>query len=144
LSTKIEHHNKKDNKIDWCRNKVLELSSQGHTQRDIAQILHVSIGIVNNDLTYLRNQAQENLKTHINERLPEQYQNCITGMKQVLRLSWEIANSTKSANNNDNSQTATTMTTTDDKTRLQALALINDCYKYIRDLTTNGIVITDV
>ena len=134
MSTKIERHNKKDNKIDWCRNKVLELSSQGHTQRDI----------VNNDLTYLRNQAQENLKTHINERLPEQYQNCITGMKQVLRLSWEIANSTKSANNNDNSQTATTMTTTDDKTRLQALALINDCYKYIRDLTTNGIVITDV
>jgi hypothetical protein len=29
------------------------------------------------------------------------------------------------------------------KTVLQALALINDCYKYIIDLTTNGVVITD-
>lgn len=36
-----------------------------------------------------------------------------------------------------------TMTMTDDKTRLQALSLINDCYKYIMDLTTNGVVITD-
>ena len=35
------------------------------------------------------------------------------------------------------------MQTTDDKTRLQALSLINDCYKYIMDLTTNGVVITD-
>jgi hypothetical protein len=31
----------------------------------------------------------------------------------------------------------------DDKTRLQALALINDCNKYKTDLTTNGVVITD-
>jgi uncharacterized membrane protein YukC len=28
-------------------------------------------------------------------------------------------------------------------TRLQALSLINDCYKYQMDLTTNGVVITD-
>jgi hypothetical protein len=27
--------------------------------------------------------------------------------------------------------------------RLQALSLTNDCYKYIMDLTTNGVVITD-
>jgi hypothetical protein len=36
-----------------------------------------------------------------------------------------------------------TITTGDERTRLQALALINDCYKYIMDLTTNGVVITD-
>ena len=27
--------------------------------------------------------------------------------------------------------------------RLQALALINDSYKYVMDLTTNGVVVTD-
>jgi hypothetical protein len=32
---------------------------------------------------------------------------------------------------------------TDNKTLLQALALINDCNKYKMDLTTNGVVITD-
>ena len=35
------------------------------------------------------------------------------------------------------------ITTGDDRTRLQALSLINDCYKYVMDLTTNGVVITD-
>ena len=51
-------------------------------------------------------------------------------------------------NNNKNSDQALndnnkTLTIGDDRTRLQALSLINDCYKYIMDLTTNGLVITD-
>jgi cobalamin biosynthesis protein CobT len=36
-----------------------------------------------------------------------------------------------------------TTITEKDKIRLQAAALANDCYKYIMDLTTNGVVITD-
>ena len=36
-----------------------------------------------------------------------------------------------------------TITMVDNKTILQALALINDCNKYKMDLTTNGVVITD-
>ena len=63
----------------------------------------------------------------------------MTGLKQVLKLSWDIADKSKNYNN-DNVQTTTI---TDDKTTIQALALANDCYKYIMDLTTNGVVITD-
>ena len=44
---------------------------------------------------------------------------------------------------NNDSNSSNTLTTGDDRTRLQALLLINDCYKYIMDLTTNGVVITD-
>ena len=33
--------------------------------------------------------------------------------------------------------------TEDEKTKLQALSLINDCNKYKIDLSTNGVVITD-
>jgi hypothetical protein len=43
-------------------------------------------------------------------------------------------------NDNDKSQT---VTMADNKTVLQALALINDCNKFKMDLTTNGVVITD-
>ena len=64
----------------------------------------------------------------------------MAGLNQVLKLSWDIANEPWDDNSNDNGQT---VTRTDDKTRLQALSLINDCYKYIMDLTTNGVVITD-
>ena len=133
LSTKAE-------RLQWRRNKVLELFSQGHSQPEIATILQVGLGTVSRDIQYLREQAQENLKTHINDKLPEEYQNCMAGLKQVLKLSWDIANKSRKNNDNDNGQT-TTMT--DDKTRIQALALVNDCYKYIMDLTTNGVVITD-
>ena len=34
-------------------------------------------------------------------------------------------------------------TVADPKTKLQARAIANDCYKYIMDLTTNGIIVTD-
>ena len=49
-----------------------------------------------------------------------------------------------SSNNNINSNSDITLSSTvDDRTRLQALALANDCYKYKMDLVTNGVVITD-
>jgi hypothetical protein len=69
-------------------------------------------------------------------------------MNQVLKLSWQIANNNNKNNTKQNGQghndnNSNILTTGDDRTRLQALALINDCYKYIMDLTTNGVVITD-
>jgi hypothetical protein len=136
LSTQVERRH-----IEWRRAKVLELSSQGHSQREISDIIHVGIGTVNRDMVYLRNQAQENLKTHIQDKLPEEYQKCMTGINQVLQICWEIVNKSRNVNNNDNGHQ--TVTTTDNKTVLQALALINDCNKYKMDLTTNGVVITD-
>jgi hypothetical protein len=63
----------------------------------------------------------------------------MTGINQVLKICWEIVNKSKDINN-ENGQT---VTMTDNKTVLQALALINDCNKYKMDLTTNGVVITD-
>jgi hypothetical protein len=50
----------------------------------------------------------------------------MTGMKINLRETLEIAE-----------------TASDPRTKLQARAIANDCYKYIMDLTTNGVVITD-
>ena len=70
LSTQVERR-----QIEWHWAKVLELSSQGHSQREIADTIHVGIGTINRDMAYLRNVAQENLKTHIQDKLPEEYQN---------------------------------------------------------------------
>ena len=43
---------------------------------------------------------------------------------------------------NSNNGNGQTITMSDNKTTLQALALINDCNKYM-DLTKSGVVITD-
>ena len=128
--------------IEWRRAKVLELSSQGHNQSEIAKIMQVGISTINRDAIFLRQQAQENLKTHVQQKLPEEYQRCLTGMNQVLKLSWQIAN-TNRQNGQEHNDNSNTITTIDERTRLQALALINDCNKYKMDLTTNGVVITD-
>ena len=122
-----QQHREQD-QIEWRRSQVLELSSQGQTERQIATVLQVGKTTVHKDLAYLSRQAKENLKTHIQDKLPDEYQKCMVGINQVLNIAWSIVN--KSAE-------------VDDKTRIQALALINDCNKYKMDLTTNGVVITE-
>ena len=92
-------------------------------------------------MAHLKQKAHENLKTHIQDKLPEEYQNCMVGINQVLKICWEIVNKSRNVdNNNSNGQTITMI---DTKTVLQALALINECNKYKMDLTTNGVLITD-
>ena len=54
--------------------------------------MQVDQSTISRDIQILHQQAQEALKSHIQTKLPEEYQNCIAGMKQVLRLSWDIAN----------------------------------------------------
>ena len=44
LSTQAERR-----QIEWRRAKVLELTSQGHTQREIADIIQVGIGTINRE-----------------------------------------------------------------------------------------------
>jgi IS30 family transposase len=128
--------------VDWRRNKVQQLLVRGYSQWDVAEELQIDQSTVSRDIQYLRQTAQANLQKHIQQKLPEEYQRCLTGMNQVLKLSWQIANSDRQ-NGQEHIDNSNTVTTSDERTRLQALSLINDCYKYIMDLTTNGVVITD-
>jgi hypothetical protein len=110
--------------IEWRRSKVIELASQGYSQHEIAAKLQIAKGTVSSDLTYLRQQAQDNLQKHIHEVVPEEYQKCMVGMKRNLKQVLEIAEGSS-----------------DPKLKLEARRIANDCYRYIMDLCTNaGIV----
>ena len=126
----LEHSSEKmtygKDAIEWRRARVLELDSQGYTHREIVAKLQIAKGTVSNDLAYLRKQAQDNLQHHIHEVVPMEYERCMVGMKGNLKHVLEIAE-----------------TAADPKTKLQARAIANDCYKYIMDLTTNGAIVTD-
>jgi predicted transcriptional regulator len=124
LSTQVESLRQS---LEWRRSKVLELNSQGYSQPETAKILQVSLGTVNRDLSIIRQQARKDIEEHIQKRLPEEYQRCLTGLNEVLKTCWSIVHKPG----------------TDDKTKLQATAIINDSYKYIMDLTTNGSIVTD-
>ena len=115
-----------DNKKDWRRSKVRELLVKGYNHYEIANALQIPRPTITRDIQYLRHQDKENIQNHVQERLPQEYENCMTGINRVLQLTWEIAEKP-----------------TDDKTRLQAFAQLNEGYKFKMDLTTNGVVITD-
>jgi hypothetical protein len=120
LSTKIERQ------IQWRRSKVAELDSQGHSQPEIATILQVSIGTVNRDLLYLRQQAKENIRRYVDEKLPEEYEKCLVGLTAILREAWNTAQQT-----------------TDKREKIQALSLAKECYSMKLDLLTNATVVDD-
>src|SRR6187200_909921 len=104
-------------RIDWRRSKVQELSSQGNSQREIAQILQVSNGTVNKDLFILRQQAKQNIKRYIDERLPEEYEKCLVGLNAITREAWNTAQDTE-----------------DKREKIQALSLAIDCYSMKLDM----------
>src|SRR6187200_1425823 len=112
--------------IQWRRDKVQELSSQGNSQREIAKILQVGIGTINRDLTYLRQQAKQNIKKYIDERLPEEYEKCLVGLTAILREAWNTSRQTE-----------------DKREKIQALSLAKECYSMKLDLLTNATVVDD-
>jgi hypothetical protein len=112
--------------IQWRRDKVQELSSQGNSQREISKILQVGIGTVNRDLSYLRQHAKSNIKRYFDERLPEEYEKCLVGLTAILREAW-----------------STSQQTEDRREKIQALSLAKECYSMKLDLLTNATVVDD-
>lgn len=116
----------KTQQIEWRRDRVLELSSQGWNQSDIATVLQIDKSIVSRDMAYLRQQAQQKIKTHVEKTMPEEYQKGMVAIDQVLRITWGIVSKTA-----------------DERVRLQALALIDQCNSHKMDMVTNGAIVSD-
>jgi hypothetical protein len=110
--------------IEWRRNIVLQKLAQGYSQIEIAKELQLHQSTISLDCQYLRIKSQEEMKIHLQDTIPFQYQKTMTGLTQVLYDLWDIAkHSTKMSE------------------RLQAYAQINDCYKHIMEASTNSTTI---
>jgi Trp operon repressor len=110
--------------FEWRRSKIQELSSKGNCQRQIAQILQVSNGTVNRDLSILRQQAKDNIKGYIDEKLPEEYEKCLVGFTAITKEAWNTAQNTE-----------------DKREKIQALSLAKECYSMKLDLLTDATVV---
>jgi transposase len=111
---------------EWRRNQVLELSSKGLSQSDIAKILQISISTISRDLYLLREQAKDNIKKYIDERLPAEYEKCLVGLNSILKEAWITAAKAE-----------------DKREKLQALSLAKECYSMKLELLTNATVVDD-
>jgi hypothetical protein len=121
---KLNSERKKRDWIDWRRNMVLQLTSQKRTQREIAQTLQVSNGTVNADLSYLRRAAKDNIRSYIDEKIPWEFEKCLTELDVINKKAWEISE-----------------TSQDKRERLQALSLAKECITTKIDLITNSTII---
>lgn len=115
------------NSLEWRRNKVMELSSQGRSQPEIARLLQISQPTINRDLSFLRQCAKENIKGYINDRLPEEYEKCLVGLNSILREVWSISQSNEAGR----------------MEKIKALNLAKDCYVMKLELLTNATVVDD-
>jgi predicted transcriptional regulator len=115
-----------NNSINWRRSKVMELSSQGYSQSDIAKILQISQPTISRDISYLEEQARFNIKKYIDKKLPFEYDKCMAALNSLQKRAWEI--SEKSI---------------EEKTQVQALSLAKDCIINKLDLLTNATVVDD-
>lgn len=114
---------KSEQRIQWRRDKVRELSVKGHNQRQIASILEVSLALINEDLQYLRNEARDNISKYIDEYLPAEYQNCLEGLNNIMTEAWAMS------------------LDGDKRERMQALSLAKECYAMKLDLLSSATVI---
>jgi hypothetical protein len=121
LNSKVRNNN-----TEWRKDKVLELVSQGYNQSEISRRMQIPVSTINRDVLHLRNQAKENIRKYIDERLPEEYEKCLVGLTSILREAW-----TTSHRSNDNRE------------KIQALSLAKECYSMKLDLLTNATVVND-
>ena len=120
---------KKQQQIEWRRNKINELSVKGFSQSEIARMLDIDKSAVSRDIIFLKEEAKETIKNHIQDKLPYEFTKCISGLEEIIKESWNVATQAdKNGNNRD---------------KLQSLALIKDTYNTKMDLLTNASLLQD-
>lgn len=124
LSSAMEQQHQEQ--VQWRRDKVQELYSKGYSQREISQVLQVGLATVNRDISYLRNQARDNIKRYIDKQLQEEYEKCLVGLNAITKEALNTAEKTE-----------------DKREKIQALSLAKECYSMKLELLTNASVVDD-
>ena len=100
------------NQMAWRRNKVRELVARGYAQYEISNTLHISQPTISRDIHYLERERYKTEKNY-GQRLFSTYESNLLGYDEVIKKLWSIIDSGK----------------TEDKQRIKAITLINECYK---------------
>jgi len=123
-SCKLTKHNKQ---VIWRRQMIFSLLVQGVTSTYyLASALHISQSTAARDVQFLKLQATEQLKFHIQERLPWEHKICSEGLSQVTKHAWSIVLEGDAKTN-----------------KIAALSLIAQCYKDRLEIATNSHVVTE-
>ncbi|MGH9987963.1 MAG: hypothetical protein ACRD8W_28825 [Nitrososphaeraceae archaeon] len=98
--------------LEYRRDRIVSLYSEGRNHSQIAKILHISRPTVTRDLHIRMEQTKKKVNEFLEERLPFESEVCRVGLSKVLEKVWNIINDKQSS----------------EKAILQALSLAKDCY----------------
>jgi glycyl-tRNA synthetase beta subunit len=113
--------------IDWRRNIVLQMLSEGHHQSHISRVLKVHRSTISIDVQYLREEARKQMHEFITERLPMAVAKSCTALDSITSTAWDLARNTD-----------------DDRIRLQALTLIKETEKDKIDIVSNVNIVDQI
>ena len=109
-SNKLKNNKKQ---IEWRRNKVRQLLLRGNTQSEISRILHINQPTISRDIEYIKSKYITNSKNTY-RRLSEEYINISLVIDEMIKNSWKIVDDNR----------------TNIRSRLKAMSVIKECYKY--------------
>jgi Holliday junction resolvase RusA-like endonuclease len=120
LSSSMQNKKKQKKQflIEDRRRRVTSLLAQSRTETEIATELQVHVSTISRDVTYLRKQSQQFVYDLAKSDLAFYYKQCLDGIEEVRRKSWEIYN-------DDNHRQNNSLINTKDK--LLCLKLIKEC-----------------
>jgi IS30 family transposase len=90
---------KKQFLIEDRRRRVTSLLAQSRTETEIATELQVHVSTISRDVTYLRKQSQRFVYDLAKSDLAFYYKQCLDGIEEVRRKSWEIYNNDSNQRN---------------------------------------------
>jgi ribonuclease HII len=124
---KIRKLTKHDKQVIWRRQAIFNLLVRGVTSTyQIAETMKISQSTAARDIQSLKAQATEQLRFHIQERLPWEHKICSEGLSQIIRHAWSIILEGDAKSN-----------------KIAALSLIAQCYKDRLEIVTNAHVVTE-
>ena len=71
--------------IDWRRQKVIELASDGYSNREISSTLKIPHSTVDRDIIVLRAEAKEQIRKYITDQVPYEYKKALAGLEGIIK-----------------------------------------------------------
>jgi hypothetical protein len=76
----------KQEQILWRRQKVLELSADGYSIREIGATLKIPYSTIGKDILHLRAEAKEQIHKYITEQVPYEYKKTLAGLEGIIKF----------------------------------------------------------
>jgi hypothetical protein len=118
----------KQQQIEWRRQKVYQLLIMGLNSYEIADTLKItSRPTITRDIQIIKEQSVSHLRHHITNRLPFEFERCLENNNLVTKEAWRVVQHCDNIGDN--------------RTKLQALALIEQSTSHRIELLTNGHIV---